>query len=1535
MTIRQAIQAHGILERRLFSSHAWNYKIQQACLETLWATMGEIVQVFKIETSLDSPFEDPNPSTKCLVCVINPVAAACCRLLRNYHPRTGQNPRCSIRQVLHATLSNHVQIPAVFIEEERFMSALNGYANPTHVLVRELRNVFVKGTHLACLVNIGSGNPGIQPLTSQNNAEELSGLLQSCQLVADDVAAQCHDLGSFYFRFTVSSGLVEGFHLFENDISRVKGVAMGYLSTEEISMRLDELEEKLCERFGVVSIDRWNSVAGRDAESRVAMRLAKVEEHLNGTIFQNMKKWLDPIHQTSKLDANIRARSGATCLWLLKNNIFLQWMKEGGLFWFHGLMGTGKTVTSSYVIGTLLARDDVYVAYYYFEFTNPATLSEEALLRSLVCQLACASTGVVRDLHQKHSNGSLQPQLASLQVTLNDLVAASTKPIFIVIDALDELPLAQRKYLLQSLVTFSAINSASRTKVMVTGREEVDIHRAFLGKVDLEIGVQGDLVRQDIRAFVDRELEATKWAFWPREAIELARRLLNERADGQFRMVACQVDILQQVKTYDQLRQSLGSLPKTLSETYDYILGTIPKNLRPQAHRLFTILSFASVAISIDELSALLAAELGDEEDTVQLPTFRENHRFVDPLDVMDLGTSLVSRDIFFQVSLAHASVKEYFLVPNDTWFSVNEDLAHSVIARSCIAVLVHFQVLQLKYEEDSPFLYSEFCWFKHVLPNGPRQLLCQLEDLYTSFPWPRILDESENEDGFEDKPVETSSTLASAAFFGLVDLVKTLLTGCEWGEGDLANAMVATVESKRAPPIRMQCFQALFASNAGLRAVTTLGTTTGGGYGPVLRAGAFRNKPEVVRFLVENRAHVNADRESYRSALLAGVYRGNLEIIRLLTENEAYPNAGEGLYALALHDGAKYGHLEVVRFFVAQGADVNAVSGGCGTALQAACGALSENWDVVRFLVKQGTDVNKSGGFTGSALQAAASCGKLEIVRFLVGNGADVNKSGGYDGSALQAGARWGKLEIVRFLFENGGDINVHGGEYGSVLQAGASSGKLDIVRFLVDNGADIHACGGYYGSVLQAGASSRNLEVVRFLVEHGANLNASGGKYGSVLQAAIYSGNMAVIRFLVGERADVNSTGGYYGSPLQAGAYSGKLEIVQLLLEKGADVNQGGGEYGSALQAGASRGKLEIVRFLVAKGANVNAGGGEYGSALHAGAYRGHLEVVCFLVDNGADVNGHGEKYGSALHAASRGYDKSLDVVDFLIGKGADVNAVGGKYGSALQAAASRGKLEIVRFLVEKGADVNAGGGKYGEALQAGAYSGNLEVVRFLAENGADVNVNGGKYGSVLQAAARAYCQSLDVVQFLVAQGVNVNAGGGEYGSALQAAASRGKLDIVRFLVENGADIHAYGGKLGSALQAASHALRWSLEVVRLLVEKGADVNAGGGKYGSALQAAACQGNLRIVRFLVENGAYLNAMGGEHKTALDAAQTPDCGAMSTEQYEIVLFLKSCGAKTWEEMTDLNNDVWDDMVAWGWPPQGDPWWSLRCLDPK
>ncbi|KAH8797112.1 ankyrin repeat-containing domain protein [Flagelloscypha sp. PMI_526] len=1418
MTIGQVIQSHGILEQRLFSSHAWNNKIQQACFETLWAAVGEIAEVFNIETSLDSPFEDQNPPTKCFVCVVNVVAAGSCRLLRNYRPRTNHGPRCSIRQVLHATLSNHVQLPAVFIEEERFLSALNGYANPTHVLVKELRNAFVKGTHVACLANIGAGDLSVRPLTSQKNAEELGGLLRSCQLVADDVAAQCHDLGSFYFRLSVSSGLVQESYFVENDIPRVKGLTMAYLSADETSTRLNGLEEKLCERFGVVSVERLNSTAGKDGESRVAARLAKVEEHLNDTIFQDVNKWLQPIHQTSKLDSNIRARSETTCRWLLKNDMFLRWMEKLGLFWLRGLMGTGKTVMSSFVVETLLARDDVCVAYYYFEFTNPTTLSEEALLRSLVCQLAGAAPGVVRALYQKHNNGGLQPQLATLQATLNELITVSAKPVFLIIDALDEFPLPQRKYLLQSLMMYSASNSASRMHMMVTSREEVDIHRVFKEKVDFELGVQGSLVRQDIAAFIDRELEVTKWSFWPRDAVEMTRILLNERADGQFRIATCQVDILRQARTYEQLNQCLHSLPRTLRETYDYILQNIPEHLRHQAHRLFTILSVASESIYIDELSALLAVELGDENDSTQLPEFQENNRFIDDLDVVELGTSLVSRGDRYRgdedtLQLAHASVKEHFLAPGESWFSLHENLAHCMTARACIALLAHFQVFQKKQEEDAAtFSYATRNWSQHVLPNGPPQLLRQQEYIFTSFPWPYLIDD-------RDIRLEAkSSSLASAAFLGLVDLVKAFLNGGLWMEADLANALAAAFHCKRDKSIRTECVHSLLASDVDVNTIANFGT------------------------LLHHASEV-----------------GDLEFMRALIKKGANVNAGDEPHGSVLQAGAKSGKLEVVRFLVEKGADVNA------------------------------------GGVLGTALRAACCTRNVEIVRFLVEKGANVNAGGGVYGSALQDGACYGNMEIVRFLVEKGADVNASGGKHGSALQAAAGAGtkSLEIARFLVENGADVNAGGGPHGSALQAACSMNawNPEVARFLLEKGADANASRGKYGSSLYRSVSSGNPNIVRLLVESGADMNEGGGYNRSVVQAGAYSGNLEIVRLLMDKGADVNAYGGHYGSALQAAscAFGEKLEVVRFLVEGGADVNAGGGEYGSAIQAGAHHGHLGIVRFLVEKGCDINASGGEYGSALQAASCAYPdrRSLEVVCFLVGNGADVNAGEGHFGSALQAGASVGNLSTVRYLVAYGADVNAGGGRYGSALQAGACHGKLDVVRFLVEKGADINRGGGEYGSALLAST--YKGHLDIVRFLVEHGADVNLGGGKYGSALQAGTCKGKVDIVRFLVENGAN-----------------------------------VNTSGGKYGSALQAAAYSGRLWAVRLLVEKGANVNAVGGKCKTALDAAQSPYrqiVGISFAERGEIVRFLKSCGARTWGEISYLGNIMWEDMGAWDWPP--------------
>ncbi|KAH8806716.1 hypothetical protein DL96DRAFT_1717703 [Flagelloscypha sp. PMI_526] len=968
LTIGQAISAHRILEERLFDTEIWSRGRQNDCLGALNGILDEICMAF-------------------LECHQLNVSAETCRLLRNYRPRGSHGPQCTIRQVLEATFADCDYLPPVRIQDEDFISALNGYANPSRVLMKELGNTFPKHFMLACVASIGAGHSGPQGLANALDSKALANLLQSSELTAHEFASQCHELGAFFFRLSVASQLSYSSAL-EQEYPRVKGTTMAYLDTQETAKKLDDLVEALIERPGVVSLKRL----GKDAQTELVARVQKVQRKLDDSIFRDINTWLQPIQQTSKLDANIQARGETTCEWILRNATFLQWMEaRGGLFWYHGLSkrpfdilyqkltawhsGNGKTFTrftvyplpildklnistSSFIIQLLLRRDDLYVAYYYFEFTNPTTLSEEALYRSLVSQLAQASPAMMCELHQKHNHGCHQPQLANLQATLIDL--------------------AQRKYLLQSLSAFCSSIGAYRTHIMVTSREDRDIRDALNGKVDFQLGVQGDLVRQDIAAYVDEQLAIKKWICWPRDDIVLMRRVLNDRANGQFRMAACQVDILMQARTSDMLLKLLYSLPTTLGNTYEYILDQVHHDLRGSALILFAFLSLKYESISLKELNTLVAVDFGDENSPSHQPVFKKANHFHDPLDLLDLGASLVSqitdRRERVCLQLAHASVKEYLLADSGKWYALQEGPAHNLIASACLAVLLDFQAFMQSYL-SSPFPYSLINWYRHIFPNGPAALLNQQKELYATHPWPNR--PPIHGGYYEDSP------LSSAASFCLLDFLKTILIEKLWDANALGYGLVAAAGSHRTEPLPLHCSRLLLKHGAKVDHYGRFGT-----------------------------------------ALQTAAQRGNLEVAQFLVDKGADIRAGGGVYGTALHAAAFYGRLEVAWFLLEKGADVNAVGGEFGLALQAAAMAGWKDLEVVQLLVERGADVNAVGGRYGTALQAAAEHGSLEVVQFLVEHGAKFNAVGGMYEATLEAARKGGKLEIVKFLVENGADV-------------------------------------------------------------------------------------------------------------------------------------------------------------------------------------------------------------------------------------------------------------------------------------------------------------------------------------------------------------------------------------------------------------------------------------------------------------------------------------------------------------------------------
>jgi ankyrin repeat protein len=88
------------------------------------------------------------------------------------------------------------------------------------------------------------------------------------------------------------------------------------------------------------------------------------------------------------------------------------------------------------------------------------------------------------------------------------------------------------------------------------------------------------------------------------------------------------------------------------------------------------------------------------------------------------------------------------------------------------------------------------------------------------------------------------------------------------------------------------------------------------------------------------------------------------------------------------------------------------------------------------KLLLESGAEVNAVRGHYGTALQAASPEGKEAIVKLLLESGAEVNAVGGEYGNALQAALSRGIEALVKLLLEYGAEVNAESsGQYGNAL--------------------------------------------------------------------------------------------------------------------------------------------------------------------------------------------------------------------------------------------------------------------------------------------------------------------------------------------------------------------------------------------------------------------------------------------------------------------------------------------------------------------
>ena len=203
--------------------------------------------------------------------------------------------------------------------------------------------------------------------------------------------------------------------------------------------------------------------------------------------------------------------------------------------------------------------------------------------------------------------------------------------------------------------------------------------------------------------------------------------------------------------------------------------------------------------------------------------------------------------------------------------------------------------------------------------------------------------------------------------------------------------------------------------------------------------------------------------------------------------ENEYDDDVDRELSPL-LH-AVRFGDFERVKKLIEEGADVNLVQKGEGTALVM---AIRQNeLQIARFLMEKGADPNLGTNNDGHPLWLAARNGDIELVELLVSKGVDVNTKFPGDGSALIQASKNGNLAMAKALVRLKADINMGVRGDGNPLIMASKGGHFELVEYLVGLGAAVNQEVKGDETPLINASEQGHLAIVKFLVEKGADVN------------------------------------------------------------------------------------------------------------------------------------------------------------------------------------------------------------------------------------------------------------------------------------------------------------------------------------------------------------------------------------------------------------------------------------------------------------
>ena len=454
------------------------------------------------------------------------------------------------------------------------------------------------------------------------------------------------------------------------------------------------------------------------------------------------------------------------------------------------------------------------------------------------------------------------------------------------------------------------------------------------------------------------------------------------------------------------MRGILEALPDTLDETYERVLREINKANREHARRLLQCLTVALRPLRVEELAEVLAIDFNAPAHG-GIPQLNPNWRWADHhqavlstcsslIAIVDDGRSKV-------VQFSHFSVKEYLTSDrlahssgDISRYHIDLEPAHTILAQACLGVLLRLDDSVTRYNAGGiPLVeYAARHWFDHARFGSVLSCIRDAMEYFfdadkphwTAWCQVQMVDARWGEFSVTDDSF--AFPLYYASLGGFYDLAEHLV-------GKHPEHINARGGKMLAPLVAALCGKHFVVAELLLRYGADINLRSG--QNTPLRAASFDGSLDIVEWLLNHKADVNAQGVAGYTPLHSAAQKGYLQIFQILMEHNAdihiRDESGETPLHVAASPSVVHDQVYMMQVLLDHGADPNARDNRGSTPLH------SSSWrtyssghgtvEGTRLLLEHGATIDAENNEGKTPLQLALDYGRHDIATCLKEHGA------------------------------------------------------------------------------------------------------------------------------------------------------------------------------------------------------------------------------------------------------------------------------------------------------------------------------------------------------------------------------------------------------------------------------------------------------------------------------------------------------------------------------------------------------------------